>query len=82
MECFASSELYFHSKEKMIPFGILNLEDDQLYIFYGNSYKTSDFIYDAIEQWWEIGCDNCSGAGKLLIVTPLISLSIDTKANF
>lgn len=41
------------TKEKMIPFGILNLEDDQLYVFYGNSYKTSDFICDAIEQWWE-----------------------------
>ena len=40
------------TKEKMIPFGILNLEDDQLYVFYGNSYKTSDF--NAIEQWWGI----------------------------
>ena len=41
------------TKEKMIPFGILNLENDQLHVFYGNSYKTSDFICDALEQWWE-----------------------------
>lgn len=40
------------TKDKMIPFGILNLENDQLHVFYGNSYKTSDFICDALEQWW------------------------------
>ncbi len=40
-------------KDKLIPFGILNLENDQLYVFYGQSYKTSDFICDALEQWWE-----------------------------
>ena len=40
-------------KDKMIPFGILNLENDQLHVFYGNSYKTSDFICDALDQWWE-----------------------------
>ncbi len=46
-------------KGKMIPFGILNLENDQLHIFYGNSYKTSDFICDAIESWWDsIKSDN------------------------
>ena len=41
------------TKDKMIPFGILNLENDQLHVFYGLSYKTSDFICDALEQWWE-----------------------------
>lgn len=41
------------TKDKMIPFGILNLENDQLHVFYGQSYKTSDFICDALEQWWE-----------------------------
>ena len=35
----------------MIPFGILNLENDQLYIFYGSSNKTSDFFCDALELW-------------------------------
>ena len=43
------------TKDKMIPFGILNLENDRLHIFYGNSYKTSDFVCDAIEAWWEQG---------------------------
>ena len=40
------------SKSKMIPFGILNLTDNELAITYGHSSKTSDFICDAIEQWW------------------------------
>ena len=41
------------TKDKLIPFGILNLENDQLHVLYGQSYKTSDFICDALEQWWE-----------------------------
>ena len=41
------------AKEKMIPFGILNLETDQLYVCYGISYKTSDFVCDALEWWWD-----------------------------
>ena len=41
-------------KDKLIPFGILNLENDQLYIFYGNSNKTSDFVCDAFEWWWDL----------------------------
>ena len=40
-------------KEKMIPFGILNLESDQLYVCYGTSCKTSDFVCDALEWWWD-----------------------------
>ena len=42
------------SKNKLTPFGILNLENDQLYIFYGNSSKTSDFVCDALEWWWNL----------------------------
>ncbi len=40
------------TKDKLIPFGILNLENDRLYIFYGSSNKTSDFVCDAFEWWW------------------------------
>ena len=41
------------TKEKMVPFGILNLDNDQLHVIYGLSYKTSDFICDALQLWWE-----------------------------
>ncbi len=40
-------------KDKMVPFGILNLDNDQLHVVYGLSYKTSDFICDALQLWWE-----------------------------
>lgn len=41
------------TKEKMIPFGILNLENDQLDVVYSCSCKTSDFILDALELRWK-----------------------------
>jgi Rhodopirellula transposase DDE domain len=39
-------------KEKYIPCGILEEERGQLHIPCGSSYKTSDFIVDALEAWW------------------------------
>lgn len=39
-------------KEKYIPCGILEEERGQLHITFGSSYKTSDFIVDALEAWW------------------------------
>ena len=41
------------NKNKMVPFGILNMDNDQMHIVFGNSYKTSDFICDGIEKWWK-----------------------------
>lgn len=42
----------FGCKEKYIPCGILDEDNDRLYISFGNSYKTSDFIVDTLENWW------------------------------
>jgi hypothetical protein len=39
-------------KEKYIPCGIVDEESGQLSITFGSSYKTSDFIVDALEAWW------------------------------
>lgn len=41
------------NKKKMIPFGILDLSSDQLYVCYGTSCKTSDFVCDALSWWWD-----------------------------
>jgi hypothetical protein len=38
-------------KEKYIPCGIVDEDSGQLYISFGNSYKTSDFIVDSLSQW-------------------------------
>lgn len=40
------------NKAKYIPFGIVDEDSGQLYLSFGSSYKTSDFIVDTIEQWW------------------------------
>ncbi len=40
-------------KEKFVPCGIVNEDTGQLYLNFGSSYKTSDFIVDSLSQWWE-----------------------------
>lgn len=39
--------------EKHTPCGILDEDRGELYINFGSSYKTSDFIVDTLEAWWE-----------------------------
>ncbi len=36
----------------MVPFGILNTDNDQLSIYFGQSAETSDFIVDCLADWW------------------------------
>ena len=38
--------------EKYIPCGIVDEDSAQLRITFGSSFKTSDFIVDALEAWW------------------------------
>jgi Rhodopirellula transposase DDE domain len=38
--------------EQYIPGGIVDEASGQLPITFGSSYKTSDFIMDALEAWW------------------------------
>lgn len=37
----------------LVPFGILNTDNDQLSIYFGQSAETSDFIVDCLTDWWE-----------------------------
>ena len=39
-------------KEKYIPCGIVDEDKGQLYLNFGSSYKTSDFMVDSLSQWW------------------------------
>lgn len=39
--------------EKYIPCGIVDEDSGVLHIHFGSSYKTSDFIVDTVQQWWE-----------------------------
>ena len=69
-------------KEKMIPFGILNLENDQLYIFYGNSNKTSDFVCDALEWWWSLVKMDFPNAERLAVFADNGSESNSHRTQF
>ena len=40
------------TKEKYIPCGLVDEDSGQLYIEFGSSSKTSDFIVDVLEHWW------------------------------
>lgn len=42
----------------LVPFGILNLDNDQLSIYFGQSAETSDFIADCLEWWWQDNQDH------------------------
>ena len=40
-------------KEKYIPCGIVDEDSGQLYLNFGSSYKTSDFMVDNLWMWWD-----------------------------
>jgi transposase len=63
------------AKEKYIPCGILDEQSGQLYLNFGSSYKTSDFIADSLSLWW----DAISQAEKES--TELIQLKVDNGSE-
>ena len=42
-----------HWEAILVPFGILDVGNDQLAIYFGQSAETSDFIVDCLEAWWD-----------------------------
>jgi hypothetical protein len=40
-------------EEKYTPFGIVDEDKGALYLTFGSSFKTSDFIADSLLGWWE-----------------------------
>jgi len=40
-------------QEKYTPFGIVNEDSGELHLTFGSSAKTSDFIVDELQAWWE-----------------------------
>lgn len=40
------------AKEKYIPCGIVDEDTGKLYLNFGSSRKTSDFMVDNLSQWW------------------------------
>jgi hypothetical protein len=40
-------------QEKHTPFGLVDEDSGRLHLVFGSSAKTSDFIVDGLEAWWE-----------------------------
>jgi hypothetical protein len=47
-----ASDHDFGSSGKYIPCGIVDEDSGELFLNFGSSYKTSDFIVDTLESWW------------------------------
>lgn len=55
------------SKEKLVPFGILDVLGGLLTIIFGTSRETSDFIVDCLQQWWDANQSKYSHIRQLVI---------------
>ena len=55
------------SKEKLVPGGILEPVTGKSFLFFGTSYKTSDFIVDGLILWWDERKEDLSEIKKLVI---------------
>ena len=55
------------SKEKLIPGGILEPVSGQSFLFFGESHKTSDFMVDGLEMWWELRKSALCDIGTLVV---------------
>lgn len=51
----------------LVPFGILNVSEDELSIYFGQSAETSDFIVDCLEKWWQKNKDKYQQIEELAI---------------
>jgi len=41
-----------HPKQKMVPGGILEVENDFAFLFFSSGGNTSDFLGDGLDAWW------------------------------
>jgi hypothetical protein len=62
-------------KEKYIPCGIVDENSGELFISFGNSYKTSDFIVDRLKRWWK------QLSPELQQQIPLIQIKVDNSSE-
>jgi hypothetical protein len=56
-----------HWDAVLVPFGILDVVADQLWIYFGQSAETSDFIVDCLEDWWQAHQADYAGIEELAI---------------
>ena len=54
-------------KEKLVPGGILEPVSGKSFLFFGNSYKTSDFMADGLLVWWQHRRPELGGIQQIVI---------------
>lgn len=54
-------------KEKLVPFGVLEVLGGLLTILFGTSRETSDFIADCLQQWWHMNQERYAHIRQLVI---------------
>lgn len=54
-------------KEKVIPGGILETQSNKPFLFFTESYKTSDFLADGINIWWLYRKETLSHIDRIVI---------------
>ena len=52
-EANKASDHDMQAKDKLVPFGILDVLGGALTIILGTSRETSDFLADCLQQWWD-----------------------------
>lgn len=55
------------TKEKLVPGGILEPVSGRSFLFFTDSYKTSDFIVDGLMLWWEENMERHFNIKRLVI---------------
>jgi transposase len=54
-------------KEKLAPGGILEPVSGRSFLYFGVSNKTSDFLVDGLDLWWEEGKRELGGVKRLVV---------------
>ena len=57
----------YEAKAVLVPFGILDVLKEQLWIYFGQSKETSDFIVDCLEMWWRENYHSYTDLEELMI---------------
>lgn len=54
-------------KEKLVPGGIVETETGKAFLFFTDSNKTSDFLMDGIDLWWNSRRESLGDVNRLVI---------------
>jgi Rhodopirellula transposase DDE domain len=66
--------------DKAIPCGIVNEDSGALFLGFGRSGKTSDFIVDNLNCWWH-SCSNITTSGSWPLLVKILSRELNLMSD-